>query len=46
MHDSQELVVLRGGMEVGSLLIDEECVGHPDLPDVVRRHHQLVHTVL
>ena len=34
---------LRGGVELGDLLVDEESVRDPDLLDVVRPHHQLPH---
>ena len=34
---------LRGGVELGHLLVDEECVRDPDLLDVVSTHHQLAH---
>ena len=34
---------LRGGVELGHLLVDEECVRDPDLLDVVSTHHQLPH---
>ena len=45
--DPQELVLLRGGVEVSRLLVDEEGVRHPDLLDVVRRHHdRVLHAVL
>ena len=37
---------LRGLMEAGDLLVDEEGVGYPDELDVVRTHHQLVQTRL
>ena len=39
--DPQELVLLRGGVEPGYLLVNKERVRHPDLPDVVRTYHQL-----
>ena len=34
---------LRGGVELGHLLVDEESVRDPDLLDVVSTHHQLAH---
>ena len=37
---------LCGGVELGHLLVDEECVRDPDLLDVVCPHHQLPHLSL
>ena len=41
---SQELVFRGGFVEGGDLLVDEESVRHPDEPDVLRPHHQLLDT--
>ena len=44
--DPQELVLLGRHVEVGSLLIDKEGVGNPDLIDVVRSNNKLGNSVL
>jgi len=38
----QELVFRGGLVKVGGLLVDEEGVGHPDLADVLRPHHEFL----
>ena len=44
--DPQELVLLGRHVEVGSLLVDKECVRDPDLIDVISRNNKLGHSVL
>ena len=44
--DPQELVLLGRHVEVGSLLVDEECVRNPDLVDVISRNNKLRNSVL
>ena len=46
MSDSEELILLGGGVEPGYLLIDEEGVRNPDLLDVVCSNHQLTNISL
>ena len=46
MEDSQELIFSCGNVEVGSLLIDKECVRDPDLIDVISRNNKLGNSVL
>ena len=42
LRDPQELVLRGRLVEGGDLLVDEEGVGDPDEPDVLRPHHQLL----
>ena len=42
MQDSQELILSGGLVEVGSLLIDEECVRYPNEVDVLGTHHKFL----